>query len=87
MPALLAIVGAGMCPASRGEVWIAAHWEDLLRVAGSLQLGTVSASELLRALGAGARRGWRGPSASSGGSPKRCTSSPSSTTKRIAGAS
>ncbi len=34
---------------------IAAHWEDLLRVAGSLQLGTVSASELLRALGAGGR--------------------------------
>jgi len=29
---------------------ITAHWDDLLRVAGSLQLGTVSASELLRAL-------------------------------------
>jgi len=34
---------------------IAAHWEDLLRVAGSLQLGTVSASELMRALGAAGR--------------------------------
>jgi len=34
---------------------IAAHWDDLLRVAGSLALGTVSASELLRALQAGGR--------------------------------
>jgi TnpA family transposase len=29
---------------------IARHWEDLLRVAGSLQQGTVSASELMRSL-------------------------------------
>ncbi len=29
---------------------IAAHWDDLLRVAGSLRLGTVSASALLRTL-------------------------------------
>jgi len=34
---------------------IAAHWDDLLRVAGSLALGTVSASALLRALQAGGR--------------------------------
>ena len=34
---------------------IAAHWDDLLRVAGSLALGTVSASELMRALQAGGR--------------------------------
>jgi len=30
---------------------IAAHWDDLLRVAGSLKLGMVSASEFLRTLG------------------------------------
>jgi TnpA family transposase len=29
---------------------IARHWDDLLRVAGSLQQGTVSASELMRSL-------------------------------------
>jgi len=29
---------------------IAAHWDDLLRVAGSLRLGTVRASELIRTL-------------------------------------
>jgi TnpA family transposase len=34
---------------------VAAHWEDLLRVAGSLQLGTVSASEFMRTLQAGGR--------------------------------
>ena len=34
---------------------IASHWEDLLRVAGSLQLGTLSASELMRTLQAGGR--------------------------------
>jgi len=34
---------------------IAAHWDDLLRVAGSLALGTVSASALLRALQVGGR--------------------------------
>jgi TnpA family transposase len=34
---------------------IAAQWDDLLRVAGSLKLGTVSASELTRALGGGGR--------------------------------
>lgn len=34
---------------------IAAHWEDLLRVAGSLQLGTVSASEFMRTVQAGGR--------------------------------
>lgn len=34
---------------------IAAHWEDLLRVAGSLATGTVRASELLRVLQGGGR--------------------------------
>ena len=34
---------------------IAAHWDDLLRVAGSLATGTVRASELLRVLQGGGR--------------------------------
>jgi TnpA family transposase len=34
---------------------IARHWDDLLRVAGSLKLGTVSASEFMRTLQAGSR--------------------------------
>lgn len=34
---------------------LATHWEELLRVAGALHLGTVSASALLRALQAGGR--------------------------------
>jgi len=34
---------------------IATHWEDLLRVAGSLTTGTVRASELLRVLRGGGR--------------------------------
>jgi TnpA family transposase len=34
---------------------ITQHWDDLLRVAGSLQLGTVSASEFMRALHGGSR--------------------------------
>ncbi len=34
---------------------IAAHWDDLLRVGGSLLLGTSSASQLIRALQAGGR--------------------------------
>jgi TnpA family transposase len=34
---------------------IARHWDDLLRVAGSLQMGTVSASELIRALQRGSK--------------------------------
>ncbi|MDP9381326.1 MAG: Tn3 family transposase, partial [Chloroflexota bacterium] len=34
---------------------IARNWEDLLRVAGSLQMGTVSASELMRSLLGGSR--------------------------------
>jgi TnpA family transposase len=34
---------------------IAQHWDDLLRVAGSLKLGTVSGSELIRALHGGGR--------------------------------
>ena len=29
---------------------IASHWDDLLRVAGSLKLGTVSAVDLMRSL-------------------------------------
>ncbi len=33
-----------------GTALIAAHWDDLLRVAGSLRQGTVGASELLRTL-------------------------------------
>ena len=43
---------------------IVAHWDDLLRVAGSLATGTVQASELLRVLQGGGRptplgRAWR----------------------------
>ena len=34
---------------------IARHWDDLLRVAGSLKLGTVSASEFMRTLQASSR--------------------------------
>jgi len=34
---------------------IARHWDDLLRVAGSLQRGTVSASEVMRTLQSGGR--------------------------------
>jgi TnpA family transposase len=34
---------------------IAQNWEDLLRVAGSLKMGTVRASELIRALQRGNR--------------------------------
>jgi hypothetical protein len=34
---------------------IARHWDDLLRVAGSLKMGTVSASEFVRTLQAGSR--------------------------------
>lgn len=39
---------------------IAEHWEDLLRLAGSLRLGTVRASGLIRTLQTKgtARRGW-----------------------------
>jgi hypothetical protein len=40
-------------------------WDDLLRVAGSLKMGTVSASELIRgSRAAAAPRRWAGPSAS-----------------------
>jgi TnpA family transposase len=35
---------------------IAQHWDDLLRVAGSLKLGTLSASDLIRALQRGSKR-------------------------------
>jgi TnpA family transposase len=35
---------------------IARHWDDLLRVAGSLKMGTVSASEFVRTLQAGSRQ-------------------------------
>lgn len=34
---------------------IARNWDDLLRVAGSLKMGTVSASDLMRTLGSGSR--------------------------------
>jgi len=34
---------------------IAEHWDDLLRVVGSLQIGTVKASDLVRSLHAGSR--------------------------------
>jgi TnpA family transposase len=34
---------------------ITRHWDDLLRVAGSLQMGTVNASELIRALQRGSK--------------------------------
>jgi len=34
---------------------ITTHWDDLLRVAGSLAMGTVSASAIIRALGGGGR--------------------------------
>jgi TnpA family transposase len=35
---------------------IARHWDDLLRVAGSLKMGMLSASELIRALQRGSKR-------------------------------
>jgi len=67
---------------------IAAHWDDLLRVAGSLATGTVGASELLRVLQGGGRPPRSdGPSPSSAGSPRPCTCSPTSTTRPTAGAS
>jgi len=67
---------------------IAAHWDDLLRVAGSLATGTVRASELLRVLQGGGRPPRSdGPSPSSAGSPRPCTCSPTSTTRPTAGAS
>ncbi len=67
---------------------IAQHWDDLLRIAGSLRLGTVRASELMRTL-------QRGGSVSTltkaigelGGSPRRSTSWPTSTTSPIGAAS
>ena len=34
---------------------IAEHWDDMLRIAGSLQMGTVKASDLVRSLHAGSR--------------------------------
>jgi hypothetical protein len=34
---------------------IVQHWDDLLRVAGSLKMGTVRASELIRSLQRGSR--------------------------------
>lgn len=38
---------------ARGQVrtrWIEQHWDDMMRVAGSLKLGTIQASELVRSL-------------------------------------
>ena len=61
---------------------IRSHWDDILRVVGSLVQGTVRASELIRAL----QRGgdpllWRAPSLKLGESPRHFTFWPASTTK------
>ncbi len=53
---------------------IAEHWDDLLRLAGSLKLGLVPATGIMRTLQTGDRptrlpKHWQ----SSGGSRKRCT--------------
>lgn len=53
---------------------IAAHWDDLVRLAGSLKLGRVPATGIMRTLQVGiGRRGWRRPSPNSAGSTRRCT--------------
>ena len=54
---------------------IARNWDDLLRVAGSLKMGTVSASELIRSLAAGQPPldPGAGRSASWGAWPRRST--------------
>ncbi len=64
---------------------ITTHWDDLLRVAGSLATGTVRASQLLRVLQGGGRLPrWAGPSPNSAGSPRPSTCSPTSTTRPTA---
>ena len=50
---------------------ITRNWDDLLRVAGSLHQGTVSASELMRSLlGVNAPPRWPGPLRALGRIPK-----------------
>jgi len=46
---------AGIARQRINQTLIHQHWDDLLRVAGSLKMGTVSASELMRSLQLGSR--------------------------------
>jgi Tn3 transposase DDE domain len=67
---------------------IATHWDDLLRVAGSLAAGTVRASELLRVLQGGGRPTPLGRAvAELAGSPRPSTCSHTSTMRPTDGAS
>lgn len=61
---------------------IAPHWDDMLRLAGSLKLGRVPATGIMRTL-QGRRRLTRLAQAIAefGASTRRCTRSPTSTTK------
>jgi TnpA family transposase len=67
---------------------IATHWDDLLRVAGSLATGTVRASELLRVLQVAADQPYSGgPSPNWAGSPRPFTCWPTLTMRPTGGAS
>ncbi len=66
---------------------IANNWDDLLRVAGSLKLGALSASEFMRTVQSGSRTSSLVRAiAEVGRVQRRFFCSPTSTTKRIAGA-
>ena len=62
------------------------HWDDMVRVAGSLATGQVRAHDLIKmTTAAGAAPAWAARSRTTGGSSRRCTCCGSSAWRSTAG--